>query len=190
MHMPLTRGFAFAIASLLLSVQAPKTQVYRNDEFGIRVPVPKGTLFCVPPEGQHDHGPIFLPGSSDPSACDDIDHNRYVLIFASYNAIEETKKLGGFLKEQCTGIGGCPCRPAPDGLRVAGMATKAARVNRSDGWIDIIVVTQAGKPAPDFDPSVPSVNYDLTLHTKPRYLEEDLRIFRAVLSTVRLAPPP
>jgi hypothetical protein len=70
------------------------------------------------------------------------------------------------------------------------MATKAGRVNRSDGWIDVIVVTQAGKPDPAFDPSVPSVNYDLTLHTNPRYFEEDLRIFRTILSTVRLAPPP
>jgi hypothetical protein len=69
------------------------------------------------------------------------------------------------------------------------MATKAGKVDRSDGWIDIIVVTQAGKPDPDFDPHVPSVNYDLTLHAKSRYLEEDLRIFRVVLSTVRLSPP-
>src|ERR1700735_3009100 len=105
---------------------------------GITVPVPKGTLFCVPPEDQHDHGPIFLPGSSDPSACDDIEHNRYVLIFVSYNAIEETKKLGGFLKEQCTGIGGGPCRPAPDGLRVAGNGTKAAGGKQPQWWGDIL----------------------------------------------------
>jgi hypothetical protein len=190
MHMPITRILAFLFASLFFSVQAPKTQVYRNDEFGITVPVPEGTLFCVPRKDQHDHGPIFLPGSSDPSACDDIDHNRYVLIFASYNAIRDTKRLHDFFKDQCTGIGGGPCHQAPEGLRIPGMATKVGRVNRPDGWIDIIVVTQAGKPAPDFDPSVPSVNYDLTLHTKPRYLEEDLRVFRAVLSAVRLSPPP
>ena len=176
------------MASLLLRVQAPKTQVYRNDEFGITVPVPKNTLFCVPREDQHDHGPIFLPEGSIQGACDDIDHSRYVLIFASYNAIEDTKKLNDFFKEQCTGIGGGPCHQAPGGLRIPGMAIKAGRVDRSDGWIDVIVVTRAGKPAPDFDPHVPSVNYDLTLHTKPRHLDEDLRIFRAVLSTVRLSP--
>jgi hypothetical protein len=190
MHMPITRVFASLIASLLLSSQTPSTQVYRNDEFGITVPVPNGPLFCVPPEDRHDHGPIFLPGSSDPGACDDIDHNRHVLIFASYNAVEDRKTLRDFFKDQCTGIGGGTCLKAPEGLRIPGMATKAGRVNRSDGWIDVIVVTQAGKPDPAFDPSVPSVNYDLTLHTNPRYFEEDLRIFRTVLSTVRLAPPP
>jgi len=147
--MPLSRGFAFLLASLLLSPQASKTQVYRNDEFGIKVTIPSGVLYCVLAEYQHDHGPVFLLGSSDPSACDDLDHQRYVLIFASYNAVEETKKLHDFLKEQCAGVGGGPC-----------------------------------------DPSVPSINYDVGLHTTARYLDEDLRIFRAVLNTVRLAPPP
>ena len=163
--------------------------MYRNDEFGITVAIPTGVLYCVPAEYQHDHGPVFLLANSDPSACDDIDHQRYVLIFASYNAVEETKKLRDFLKEQCTGVGGGPCRPAPDGLRITGMTTKSARVNRSDGWIDIIVVTQAGKPDPDFNPSVPSINYNVGLHTTGRYLKEDLRIYRALLGMVRLAPP-
>jgi hypothetical protein len=39
------------------------------------------------------------------------------------------------------------------------------------------------------DASVPFINYDLSLHTTARYFDEDLRIFRAVLSTVRLSPP-
>jgi hypothetical protein len=68
------------------------------------------------------------------------------------------------------------------------MTTQAARVNRPDGWIDVIVVSQAGKPDRAFDPSVPSINYDVGLHTTPQYLDEDLRIFRAVLNTVRLSP--
>jgi hypothetical protein len=187
--MQLTRALAFLIALLSLSAAAAGPQFYRNGEFGITVPVPKGTLLCLFPGDQHDHGPVFLIGNADENACYDMRHNRYVVIFASYNAVEETKKLGDFLKEQCTGIGGGPCRPAPNGLRITGMATKAARVNRSDGWIDIIVVTQAGKPDPAFDPSVPSINYDVGLHTSAPYLEEDLRIFRAVLSTVRLSPP-
>ncbi|MGB8524323.1 MAG: hypothetical protein WCD43_15260 [Candidatus Acidiferrales bacterium] len=186
--MLLIRVFAFLITSLSLSATAEGPRVYRNDEFGITVPVPEGTLFCVPPEDQHDHGPVFLIGNPKPQACDDIEHNRHVVIFASYNAAEVTKKLQGFLKWECAGMHGGTCHQAPEGLSIPAMATKAGKVNRSDGWIDIIVVTQAGKPAPDFDPLVPSVNYDLTLHTKPPYLEEDLRIFRAVLSTVRLAP--
>lgn len=59
-----------------------------------------------------------------------------------------------------------------------------------DGWIDIFVVTQAGEPDPDFDASVPSVNYDLSLHTKPNHLDADLRVFRTVLQMIRLSSPP
>lgn len=62
-------------------------------------------------------------------------------------------------------------------------------MNRTDGWIDIIVVTQAGKADPNWDATAPSVNYDLSLHTTGRYLNKDLRTFRAVLNTVRLSPP-
>jgi hypothetical protein len=184
-----TRASLFLIALLSLSAAAAGPQAYRNDELGITAPVPKGTLLCLFPEDQHDHGAVFLIGNADENGCYDMPHNRYVVVFASYNAVEETKKLHDFLKEQCTGIGGGPCRPAPNGLRVDGMSTKAARVNRSDGWIDIIVVTQAGKPDPACDRSVPSINYDVGVHTSAPYLDEDLRIFRAVLKTVRLAPP-
>jgi hypothetical protein len=96
------------------------------------------------PEDEHDHGGVFLIGNTDEHGCYDIPLNRYVVIFASYNAVEETKKLHDFLKEQCAGVGGGPCRPAPDGLRIhwnddSGCESESARRldrchRRFSGW--------------------------------------------------------
>lgn len=181
-------SFALLVAALLLNAAAAEMPadraIYRNDEFGITVPAPDSTLLCPTPNDQHDHGPIFLLGTSDAKNCDDSEHSRSIVIFAGYNASDATKKLQDFLKWQCDGA----CLPAPTGLRIAGLPSAAARVNRPHGWIDITVVTQAGKADRAFDASVPLINYDLTLHTRALNLEEDLRTFRVVLRTVRLSP--
>lgn len=133
---------------------------------------------------------FFLLGTPDATSCrDDIERSRYIDVFVSYQT-DDTKRLRDFLRSECVGVARAPCGPAPDGLHVAGLRSEAARVNRSDGWIDIFVVTQAGEPDPDFDASVPSVNYDLSLHTKPNHLDADLRVFRTVLQMIRLSSPP
>lgn len=185
---PLARNVALLILFLLQSARTVRPQFYRNGEFGVTIPIPTNALLCSFPHDEHDHGPLMLLGGADPNACNDQEHNRYIVIFASYNAVDTTKRLGDYLRSECTGIGRGPCRLAPRDLQIAGMRSKAGRVNRADGWIDIFVVTQAGKPDPQFDPSVPSVNYDLSLHTTERHLDEDLRTFREVLATVRLSP--
>jgi hypothetical protein len=130
----------------------------------------------------------MLAGGNN-QACFDLQRNRAIVIFASYNASDQTKKLLDFLSWECTGIAKHPCGLPPAGLRIKGRIAAAARVDREDGWTDIFVVTQAGKPDPAFDPSVPSINYDFSLRTTAGHLDEDLRIFRGVLATVRLSPP-
>lgn len=182
--MSLIRFFSFLVVVVAVTVAAAEPQVYRNREFGIIVPVPKGALLCSTPAGQHDHGPIFLLGSSDAKGCDDSERHRAIVIFAGYNAADVTRKLQDFLRWECNGS----CGVAPAGLRVAELPSAAARVNRSGGWMDIIVVTQAGKSDPASDPPVPSINYDLRLHTRARNLDEDLRTFRTVLRSIRLSP--
>lgn len=184
-----TRRFILVVAAALLSAATVKPADYRNEEFGIAIPVPKSALLCAIPENQHDHGPVFILGTTRTKACVDLDHNRAIVIFAGYNAADVTKKLHDFLKWECANVANGSCQPAPSGLQITRLPSDAARVNRPDGWIDIIVVAQAGKPDPAFDPSVPSINYELRLHTKARYLDEDLRTFRAVLATTRLSPP-
>lgn len=87
----------------------------------------------------------------------------------------------------CVGFFKVFCGPAPKGLAVARLMSKSGRVSEGD-WTDILVVTQAGKPDPTFDPTVPSINYDLRLHTDRADLQVDLQVFRTVLQTIRIAP--
>jgi hypothetical protein len=180
----------FVVAGVMLSVATGDTNIYRNKEFGIILPVPSEALLCPVPKGEHDHGPYMLLGSVDVKGCHDLEHSRSIDVFASYNVSDETKHLPEFLKTQCFDVAGGPCRPAPEGLRLTGLSSKAARVDRPDGWIDIIVVTQAGKPDPAFDPSVPSINYALFLRTKSNYLVDDIRVFRRVLQGIQLPAAP
>jgi hypothetical protein len=186
--MQLGRATTLVAAMALVSTGTAGPQNYRNEEFGIMVPVPKGVLLCPIPEDEHDHGPVFLLGPADARNCDGSERNRAIVIFAGYNAYVGTKRLGDFFKWECLNLVKGRCRPAPSGLQITGLQSKAGRVNHADGWIDILVVTQAGKPDPDFDASVPLINYELWLHTKAPFLDEDLRIFRAVLGTIQLSP--
>ncbi len=181
------RGAAF-LAGMVLLVAATIGEVYQNKEFGIVVPIPPNVLFCPTPDTQHDHGPLFLLGTNDTKSCAHPDRNRYISVFAGYNAADVTKKLPDFLKWQCTHVAGGPCHPVPSGLQLAGLPSEAGRVDHNDGWIDIIVVTQAGTPDLTFDPSVPSINYSIDLHTRPEYFEQDLNIFRTILQTIRFSP--
>jgi len=186
--MHLRRALIFPIAIFFLSAWAVKPHVYRNDEFGINVPVPEGTTLCPTPDNEHDHGPVFVLGAAGTKDCADSARKRSIEVFAEYNAADATKKLTDFLKWQCAHIGGGPCGPPPSGLQVPGRTIQAGRVNTPDGWVDVMVVTQAGKPDPAFDPSVPSIKYTLGLHTETRYLDQDLRTFRTILGTIRLSP--
>jgi hypothetical protein len=182
----LVAAAVMAVASL--SAATDKPQIYRNEEFGITLPVPEGVLLCPNPDGEHDHGPVMVLDRSEAKGCNDAEGGRIVEVFASFNAVQATKTLRKLLQSECTDTAKGGCRLAPPDLRISGMRSAAGRVNRSGRWIDIFVVTQAGKPDPAFDASVPSVNYVLWLHTRPERLEEDLRTFRAVLATIRLSP--
>jgi hypothetical protein len=118
-----------------------------------------------------------------------------MIIFGSSNAVEESKTLHTFLKSLCAFVPDqwnepdAICAPAPADLNVNGLPSEDARINHLNGSIEIIVVTQAGKPDPDFDASVPSFNYDMRLNTDAGHLDADLAIFRAVMKAVKLDPP-
>jgi hypothetical protein len=162
--------------------------VYRNKEYGIFLPIPSGAWLCPVPDDQTHHGAEFLLGTQDASLCKSSSGKRWISIFAGYNAAEVSKTLHAFLKWQCVNEANESCGQAPAGLSINGLSTEAARIDHPDGSITIIVVTQAGKPDANFDASVPSINYDLSLHTNASHLDEDLAVFRAVLHTAKIAP--
>ena len=186
---------SLVILCSIANAASPKS-VYRNKPYGIFLRVPARAWLCPLGVGS-DHGPFLLLDSKDPSLCrSDLRHNRSISIFGEYNAAEETKTLHSFLKSLCPDElpegkeSGAVCSPAPADLSVNGLPTEAGQINHSNGSIEIIVVTQAGKPDSEFDASVPSFNYGLSLNTDARHLNADLAVFRAVLKAVKLAPPP
>jgi hypothetical protein len=179
--------FGFGFAAGVISQGSP----YRNHQYGIVLPIPPGTLPCIPPvyEGTGaDHGPQILLGTKDASLCSKSSGKRYVDVFASYNASEDTKTLHALLESACEFEVKRRCSPAPTDLKFNGLKSEAGRFDRSDGSIEIIVVAQAGRPDPDFDASVPSINYELSLKTDAAHLDQDLFVLRKLLKTIRIAP--
>ena len=193
---PLLRGgrmrlFRVLVGLTLFSIAAgafPQPRTYRNQEFGIYLPIPRGTLACIPPVYRGngiDHGPQILLGPIEASFCGKSSEKRYMDVFASYTAADDEKTLHGNLAILCESA----CSAAPAGLLIKGMKTATGRLNRPDGSIEIILVTMAGKPDPDFDPLVPSFDYWLSLHTDAQHLDGDLKVFRLMLETIRISPP-
>jgi hypothetical protein len=178
------------IGAIILAAAVGKCEVYHNKEFGIAVSVPMGALLCPTPTGEHDHGPVFLLASKGLNDCSQSEQRRSIEIFASYNAADATKKLDDFLQWECVNVARGPCQPAPTDLHITGLKSAAASVKHADGWVDIIVVTQAGTPDSAFDASAPSINYELRLHTNVDHLDDDLQVFRTILKTLQLQPGP
>ena len=169
---------------------AAQTKVYRNLEFGFEVPIPDGLyLFSPHPMNGIDHGRQFF---FKPTSVEDCNHSgcdRYIAIYANYNTVEHTARLHDFLNEECTVFGGEECLQPPPDLRVKGLKSESARVRLPNGKVELLVVTQAGKSDPDFDASVPSINYSICLLTNEEHLEADLLFFRKVLGMIRIFPP-
>lgn len=163
--------------------------IYRNQEFGITLPVPPDALLCVPPADAHgiDHGPQMLLGTEDATLCRKSSGKRYMDVFGSYNVADATKLLHDLLEFLCQSEANKACTDAPAGLHIPGMKTDAGRLDRPDGSVRVIVVTQTGKPDPDFDACVPSIDYVLTLNTDKSHLDKDLMTFRAMLNAVKFA---
>ncbi len=177
------------LALALVSGAAMQPQEYHNPEFGITVPVPKEALLCESPRGEHDHGPLFLLGSRTPASCSDTASSRTIALFAGYNAADATRRLNDLLQWQCKYVAKGTCGTAPSGLQVDGLPSESGEVRHRNGWIDILVVTQAGKANPAFDPAAPAVNYTFGLRTTASLMARDLATFRTILRTTRLSPP-
>jgi hypothetical protein len=182
------RVASFLSMVTLFIVTSASAEVYRNKEFGIEISIPKGIYLCPRPIREHNHGALLLLDAIDAKHCTDFREARFrsIAIFAFFNALDVARSLNGLLEWDCVEVSKGTCGPAPNDLKIAGLPSLAARVDHSDGWIDIIVVTQAGTPNP-YDPNVPSINYDIHLQTKPEYLEEDLDSLRMILKTARFS---
>ena len=164
--MKLARVLIGLFAFLPVSGKASQNQVYRNEENGVILPVPAGGLLCKPPayEGTGaDHGAQMLLGTVDAALCSKWSGKRYMEVFASYRT---GRTLHGGLESQCNFEVKRACSPSPANLQIKGMKSESGQLVRSDGSIEILLVTEAGKPDPNFDVTVPSMIYTLGLVTR------------------------
>jgi hypothetical protein len=167
-----------------------QTRAYRNREFGFVVPIPDGLYLFSPHEMNGiDHGRQFFFKPTSIEECNKGGCDRYIAVDAFYNTVTDTARLHDYLEHACTVFGGVECLQPPPDLRIRGLKSESARVKLPNGRVELLVVTQAGKPAPDFDASVPSINYSICLLTSEEHLEADLVFFGTILSTIRISPP-
>jgi hypothetical protein len=136
-----------------------------------------------------DHGRQFFFEPTSVEDCKSGGCDRYIGVNANYNAIEDVSRLHDFLKHECKVFGGVECLQPPGDLRLNGLASESARIRLPNGKVEILVVTQAGKPSPDLDASVPSINYSIYLLTTEEHIDADLQLFRTILKTIRISPP-
>src|SRR5262249_13652308 len=119
--------------------------------------------------------------------CDWFGHRRAVHVSMVFNVFDETRTLAGLKRQACRDVGHGRCAPAPKDLHFPNSRSASFRVDRRDGWIDIVVVTQAGHddfPFPG-DPEF-AVNYEAKLHTDRAHFDADLNLFRTHLEMLRL----
>ena len=163
---------------------AQKQKVYANAEYGIRLRVPEQARLCSAPKNEHNHGFVLLLNGGGAKACHtDLDH-RSISVFAFGNALDDTKHLPGLLNMGCEGYE-APCKAGPPGLGIPGLASATAQLDAPKGWVQVVVATQAREPS-SFDPGEPSINYLFRLETKPEFFDQDLRVLKTVLETVKL----
>jgi hypothetical protein len=191
------RHLATAAAILIAVFDTAPTRaeaVYVNPEFGLYVPIPEELHACEHPDldfqevVEHNHGTSIFLDPADSQSCSGVStrHRRSLSFWASYNATYHTRTLKLFRRNNCEYEHG-RCIAAPKGLSFPNSRSIAYRVNRSHGWIDIVVLTQAGHDDFGFpdDPQF-AVNYLATLHTDRAHFAADLRLFRTHLEMLRL----
>jgi len=183
------RAASLIILFTLPLTVAAQTQVYRNRPFGYEVPIPRGLYLFSPHEMNGvDHGRQLFFKPTKVEDCNNGGCDRYIEFSGNFNTADDTAKLHDLLESECKVFGGKKCLKPPEGLKINGLACESARVKLPDGRIEFLVVTQAGKPAPDFDPTVPSINFSVVLLTTREHLESDMRFLRVILKTIRIPP--
>ncbi len=163
-------------------------ETYENREFGFSVET-GGRPICVGEPYEHHHGvDLFL--DSGPEGCDHLDDRPFIGINGDYNAAFMSN-AEAVANDFCRSRKGS-FLDAPDMLPFDNHATKSCRVDRDDGWIDIVVVTQAWEwPGKHIEPEddLAWVNYTALLHTNAQRFDKDLAIFRSVLNSIHIFKP-
>lgn len=181
--------FAATLWLTMTAVAWPASgETYRNPEYGFAVALPPGLPKCQRPVGEPDQGvAIFLDAGS--SGCVGVAGRPLVGVFGRYNG-DHLPSADAELRRACALLPGKQL-PAPPALAIDDLDTAACRVNRPDGWIDILVVAQGGarpaalgEVATTVAQGTAFINYTVLLHTNVRRLDRDVDMLRLVLDRI------
>jgi hypothetical protein len=176
------------------SVQATQRQV--NSEFKFSVEFPSDISVCTATSGEHPHG-FFVRFEDQKTDCRAVNVNSSISgisIDAYFNTafwrtLEDAADAfceDGDAQESEIGA------ETMNYLAFNERRSLACVVKRSDGSIDVFVVTQAGEwpgPQDSSDLMAPYINYTASLHTTKANMARDLSTFRRVLDSVIIDYP-
>jgi hypothetical protein len=173
--------FAATLSAAILlltcsTASAERMQEYSAPDYGFSFQAP--TRLQVTKSGTADHGwGVFLDYRTRhlqfPS-----DRRRYVSVFAPASGLRHD--LDSLVDDYCN-RGGSKV-PPPDDLSFRNAHSVSCREDK-DGRIDVWVVSVDGTGS--F-----ALNHVARLHTNASHFEADLKIFRGVVRSVRIFPPP
>ncbi|WP_119419364.1 hypothetical protein [Desertibaculum subflavum] len=184
------RQAIFAVLGWLAALAGPAlAETYRNPEYGFAVELPPGLPTCRRPIGEPDQGiAVFL--DAGPGGCISAGARPLVTLFGRYNA-DHRPSPEAELRRVCALLPGRQM-PAPPDLTIGDLDSAACRVNRTGGWVDILVVAQAGARPETMGATgtiaqaTPFINYTALLHTHIRRLDRDIDTLRLLLDRISI----
>lgn len=158
-------------------------QRYVNREFGFSVQIPQNRPTCGAESGTHDTGiMVFL--ARGPSDCGDRSKRAYVAVNGTYNAMD-ARSLLQLLSIFCGTAQ--PQRTSSEEFgRLRERWPAMCRVQRGDGFVDLILVNQSPVSAVG---ETPRINYTVDIHAPSGELTRDLKSAKEVLRSVRFFHP-
>lgn len=162
---------------------------YTNVEYGFQVDLSDGGSVCGAESYQHDVG-ILIYLDHQPGLCADRLIRPFIAVSANYNAVFAETALAA-LPGPCNGVTG-KAVSAPVDLRIARRPSALCVRDGDDGWIDLLILTQAGSwPGAHTSPedATALVDYNVWLHTTPQQLAHDMSQLRAVMQRIHFRLP-
>ena len=157
------------------SASAERMQEYSFPDYGFSFKAPARLQMSKSGTADHGYG-VFLDRRTRhlqfPS-----EGRRYISVFAAMHW--DGHDVAGLLAEYCTGG---QSGPAPNGLAFSHARSGACRED-NNGRTDVYVISIDGMGGDTLD-------HIAQLHTNASHFEADLKVFRGVLRSTRIFPPP
>ena len=177
--------FALVSVSSCWGRSAVQGRDFENKEYSFRVSIPNGLPVCVGESGTHPHG---VGTRLDKKSCDEKESGPAFSIWADYNAAFQVNALVRL--QNGTSCGNSTVAWAQQAWQsIGGLKTAMCQVQHSDGKVEIVLASQAGRWGPSFgdEKDLPRINYTVYLYTTKSRMNDDIELFRAFLKSIKIS---